>query len=339
MTQIFSSYEEIIKKVHYNVDDTEYDNDIKSKILDIFNGYYEETQFDNILIFLWIGIYHEKITKNYELMKKYYLMAIEKGCSIAMKKLGYYYNHIEINYDLMEKYYLMAIEKGDENSMNFLGIYYKNIGNYDLMKKYYLMAVEKDDKIAMYNLGYYYEDIEKNYDLMKKYYLMAIEKGEIKSMYYLGNYYKKKEKNYDLMKEYYLMAVEKDYVNAMHSLGIYYKSIEKNYDLMKKYYLMAIEKGCMDSIKNFKNVVKILEFYVSLKSINIKNDLINTTIRELNNNPEIIKYNNKMIFATDMNKIKVCQICLDTKLNIPFDCFHWVCCDCYIYLDKCPICK
>ena len=49
--------------------------------------------------------------ENYEDMKKYYQMDIEKEKSDAMTHLGHYYQYTEINYKEMMKYYLMAIEK------------------------------------------------------------------------------------------------------------------------------------------------------------------------------------------------------------------------------------
>ena len=68
-------------------------------------------------------------------MNKYYLMAIEKGNSRAMKNLSCYYQTIENIYDLMTKYYLMAIDLGDCNAMFQFGNYYQNIEtNYHLMK-------------------------------------------------------------------------------------------------------------------------------------------------------------------------------------------------------------
>jgi TPR repeat protein len=56
-----------------------------------------------------IGIYHNKIIKNYDEMKKYYLMAIDLNNKNAMHNLGCYYEKIEKNYPKMKKYYLMAI--------------------------------------------------------------------------------------------------------------------------------------------------------------------------------------------------------------------------------------
>jgi hypothetical protein len=51
----------------------------------------------------YLGWYYEMIIKDYDLMKKYYLNAIEDGCSVSMNRLGIYYKMIEINYDLMKK--------------------------------------------------------------------------------------------------------------------------------------------------------------------------------------------------------------------------------------------
>src|SRR3989344_246982 len=180
----------------------------------------------------------------YDIAKKMWLMAIEKGNDQAMCNLGSYYKNIEQNYDKMKKYYLMAIVKGNDQAMCNLGSYYKNIEhNYEEMKKYYLMAIEKGNDLAMSNLGLYYQQIEHKYDEMKKYYLMAIEKDNNQAMCNLGLYYQQIEPKYDEMKKYYLMAIEKGNDLAMSNLGLYYKQIEHNYDEMKKYYLMAIENG------------------------------------------------------------------------------------------------
>ena len=64
-------------------------------------------------ILLNFGNHFQYVHYDYKLMKKYYLMAIDKGNLEAMNNLGIYYATIEKNYDLMKKYYLMAIEKGN----------------------------------------------------------------------------------------------------------------------------------------------------------------------------------------------------------------------------------
>ena len=167
--------------------------DIES--IEIIYNLYKYNKLDptidyNDIVLLYIGIYYRYIKNNYELMKKYYLMAIEKGNISSMGNLANYYNHIEKNYELTKKYYLMAIEKGNISSMGNLAKYYQHIEkNHELMKKYYLMAIENGSKTSMNNLGYYYHHIKKNYELMKKYYLMAIEKNHDNSMYNLIRYY------------------------------------------------------------------------------------------------------------------------------------------------------
>ena len=97
----------------------------EAETIEIFNGGNidsEDPEINNI-----IGLYHKHITKDYDLMKKYFLMAIERGESNSMNNLGHYYCDIEQNYDLMKKYYLMAIERGDLTSASSLGYYYQLI--------------------------------------------------------------------------------------------------------------------------------------------------------------------------------------------------------------------
>ena len=97
----------------------------------------------------------------------------ENNCnSIICLYHGFFYQYKMEDYDLMKKYYLQAIECNNSNAMTLLGKYYKNKEkNYDLMKKYYLMAINCNNENAIYGLAKYYEYNEINYDLMKKYYL------------------------------------------------------------------------------------------------------------------------------------------------------------------------
>lgn len=48
--------------------------------------------------------YYNFTEKNYELMKKYYWMAIALNDTDSMNSLGYYYYHVEKNYGLMKKW-------------------------------------------------------------------------------------------------------------------------------------------------------------------------------------------------------------------------------------------
>ena len=241
---MFQTLEELVEELAktFNYNNIEKYKYLENNILKLYNeNFIQEIQNGDYN--LWVGNYHSCTTKNYDEMKKYYLMAIEDGNSDAMHNLGFHFENNK-NYDEMKKYYLMAIENGNSSAMNNLGVYYKCVErNYDEMKKYYLMAIENNNTKAMYNLGLYYENTDLNYYVMEKYYLMAIENNNTLAMIKLAKYYSSIESNYYKMKKYYLMAIENKNTDAMIYLGKYYRDIEKNYDEMKKYYLMIINNN------------------------------------------------------------------------------------------------
>ena len=205
------------------------------KIYNLFcHNIFIEPDFSDSLELFYYGYYYKNLEKNYDLMKKYYFMAVELGSAGSMNNLAFYYNTVEKNYDLTKKYYSMAIELGNSASMRNLGCYYETVEkNYDLMKKYYIMAIELGFSNAMHNLGHYYKNVEKNYDLMKKYFFMAIELGNSDSMHNLAYYYQNVEKNYDLMKKYYVMAMELGNLNSMYNLRVYYDNNESDFSFLK----------------------------------------------------------------------------------------------------------
>ena len=90
---------------------------------------------------------------------------------ISMYELGLYYHNIK-DYDNMKKYYLMAIENNNDSAMFKLGRYYDDIEDYVNMLKYYNMVIlhgSSDFKSrAMNNMGLYYKNIMKDYDSMEK---------------------------------------------------------------------------------------------------------------------------------------------------------------------------
>ena len=229
-------------------------------IIDIFKNDNLNYDLNNSNILWIIGLYYESKIKNYDEMKKYYLMAIELKNDKAMIDLGYYYYYIEKNYDEMKKYYLMAIELNNIGAMVILGYYSYYEKNYDEMKKCYLMAIKFNNCNAMSNLGYYYQRIEKNYDEMKKYYLMAIELKDDGAMFNLANYYQFIEKNYDEMKKYYLMAIELNNNFAMNRLlsafdvsSKFCPLVCKNKDVVQHYLLRQINsKIAIEKVKELE---------------------------------------------------------------------------------------
>ena len=305
----FNTVEEIEKK--YNIFFNDDYIELKQYILDIFNG---KNNFKNVnSLYLHInGLYYQYIIGNYEIMKNYYLKAIELNNSFSMCNLGNYYRTIN-DYDKMKKYYLMAINLNNDFAMANLGSYYAtNEIDYDLMGKYYLMAISNNNSIIaknqtiINNLGYYYQYIEKNYDEMKKYHLIAIN---------MNNSY------------------------AMYSLGVYYECIEKNDDEMKKYYLMAINLNNIDALNKLKKHYNKLKLYVIFKNIDNPSELIKSSIKILLNDTSVNNYNNKINYYKKHNNIIECSICYETKLNIPFECMHFCCVDCYVRINKCYLCN
>ena len=108
------TFERITEK--YVINNLDYE--IKDNILKLFNNkIIDENLLDNNRYLVWIGNYYRNIGKDYDKMKKYYLMAIDNGNSMAINNLGHYYHYIEKDYKLMEKYYLMAINNGNNNAM------------------------------------------------------------------------------------------------------------------------------------------------------------------------------------------------------------------------------
>ena len=90
----------------YNVD-----MEIDAKeIISIMNGNIIQT--DNGDLLRWIGLYYEFVKKNYILMKKYYLLAIERNNVDAMNSLSIC-DYNDKKYDNMKNYWRRAIEQGN----------------------------------------------------------------------------------------------------------------------------------------------------------------------------------------------------------------------------------
>lgn len=149
---------------------------------------------------------------------KQYQIDADNGDAIAMHNLAICYGH-KGDYKMMKKYYLMAIDKGVTSSMNNLSGYYRRLKGfieqtapdkkelidrlYDKMMKYYHMAISLNDPIAMYNIAVYYQEQIENCDchpmcekcnryekLLYTYYFMAIDHGNVSSLGNLVYYYR-----------------------------------------------------------------------------------------------------------------------------------------------------
>ena len=133
------------------------------------------------------------------------------------------------------------------------------------------------------------------------------------------------------------MAIELGHSKSMYNLAIYYEQIEKNYPLAIKYYLMAIELGHSDAMNYLSRISQIrqIEVFNGLNLINNPNEFCINLKNELYKNIKVIIFNNKKKLFEELNCIKQCPICLDTKLNIDLNCGHLICIDCYPQVTTC----
>jgi hypothetical protein len=164
---------------------------LNSIFFEKFNKDNIKSIYDNIILLLDKGIISEVLAQT----DQYYSLFI-----------GMYY-HFDVYYkefDLIKKYYLLSINLGNSDAMNMLGkLYFDYTNNKFLIKKYLLMAYENKNLDSLMNLGKYYEKFENENDIKIIYLNGALEYGEICAALYLGDHYKYCN-NYSLMKQYYL---------------------------------------------------------------------------------------------------------------------------------------
>lgn len=103
--------------------------------------------------------------------------------------VGLYYQEKD-DIDLMKKYYLIAIEDGNLSAMYNLASYYRRKSKYEKMIYYYSMAADGGDSDAMYALASYYHE-EEQYEDELKYCTMAARHGSANAMFLLAKLYEK----------------------------------------------------------------------------------------------------------------------------------------------------
>jgi hypothetical protein len=121
----------------------------------------------------------------------------------------------------------------------------------------------------------------------------------------------------------------------LYELVAAYYVYQNNNELIMKYYLMAKifnPKSCIfdERIRNnisYKYTTK-LEMYNLLLKLQ-KCEYTDYWLKEFSNEKEIKIFNNKKRLFENLNNIKQCIICYETKINIDIDCGHELCCDCY----------
>jgi TPR repeat protein len=230
------------------------------------------TNETNKEILLYLGLYY-KLQGDCENMLKFYLMAIDKKCIIAMRNLAYYYKTLN-DHDNMLEYYMMAINLKDSKSMTLLASYYEEQKDNNQMCKYYLMAVEQKNNIAMNNLGNYYQSVN-DHDNMFKYYLMAIDQNFPQAMYSLSTYYWNQWDMKNALK-YSLMAVEHKNYSPFPRLVQYYltNDCDVGINLFNDLYMKGVPdaESCLAQLLHGCNLASVTMFLKNMKDIKVQFD-------------------------------------------------------------------
>jgi tetratricopeptide (TPR) repeat protein len=211
-----------------------------------------------------------------------------------------------------------------------LGLFYQFV-NYcpALIKKYYLLAIEQKNSDAMNNLGYQYYS-EQKYDKAIKYYSMAFEHKNTTVYNNIGMFYFDVEKNYDKAVEYYKLAADNNIPEAFYNLALYYHAIKKDINTAIKYYIEAIIYNIPNAKEHIKIITTPLERYILFN----QNQIIFDEEQDRQINIFINRLNSK--------KLDDCIICMEYYTNIPLECGHYICVDCYpkiLKTTKCPVCR
>ena len=90
-----------------------------------------------------MGIMYEIRFKNFELAKKYYLLAIAEGDELAMYNLADLYCN-EKNFELMVQYFELAVQHGDIASRKRLILHYHHVGDMPNFARHYYLQMSCD---------------------------------------------------------------------------------------------------------------------------------------------------------------------------------------------------
>lgn len=260
-------------------------------------NYYYENACVKILHFM--GLYYQLVEKNDELMKKYYLEAINVNHCESMNNLAKYYENNK-DYTNMLKYYLMAIKHNNINSMLGLANYYYKIEDFDKMKILCnkIIKIDFNNYLGWSLLGRYkYIDLcnlyfmEEKYDDCIKYANLAILKKITLGYIYMSLCYEKKN-NYNKALEFANLAIDNKLKYGYLYLAKYYLCDKLNIDLCKKNISLFLNYSSTINefiINRLENMFTKEILYNLLTIVSTDNPLINKYLIENSDNKKLIK--------------------------------------------------
>ncbi len=207
------------------------------------------------------------------------------------------------------------------------------------LKSIYIDGADYDKK--------YLDDIN-NSNTIEIYFEYFNKKNILKIWYLIIELYNNNNKIDNIIKLFNKNNIEcilnpmKIHNNIIVAIDIIFNYIEQNINNNK------IDENLIITICNLQDIIEIysiskFEFYILLNNTKLYNkNLLNLLITNYDfkiNNDSIIKikiYNNKL---KNFSKKDICMICLDQNTTvIPIMCMnHFVCCDCYFHIKKCPV--
>ena len=218
----------------------------------------------------------------------------------------------------------------------------ENCNNHKKKKLWLETALEMNSNstFALHLLALYYECKANKLEVAEKYYLDALELDpkDTDILYNLADFYKKIKNNTLMVKYYEILIHEHKSIEAATIMAEY--SIENNYEYnFLKYYLIALELSDEEPLFDLKiDQFRLLNI---LEKVDNPTEKVKNMIKELQNVPDIVIFNNKVRLFTKLNNVCECNICYETKLNIDLHCGHELCVDCYksVYKNDCPWCR
>jgi len=210
-------------------------------------------------------------------------------------------------------------------------------------KKCYLktaIEMNNNSSFAFHLLALYYEGKSNKLEIAEKYYLDALELDPEDNdiLYNLADFYKKIKNNTLMIKYYDILITNYKSAEAAAIMAEYY--IENNYEYnFLKYYLLALDFS--DEKPLFDLKINQFRLLCILEKVENPTEKVKNMIKELQNIPDVVIFNNKVRLFTKLNNICECNICYETKLNIDLHCGHELCVDCYksVYKNDCPWCR
>lgn len=234
----------------------------------VISTYEKIMTYNNPMGYHCMGLYYSK-KKEYKLMEKYYLIAIEKyNYTPSLVNLSLYYEKKWIKIDLLEKYITLAICKGSSSAMyNYCYFLDRDdIKNRETLIKFYEKSYMNGSKRAGYELGRFYNKIG-NFDLMKKTFIRCIENEKCSScMNKLGSYYLKNNNEKKALILFKKGSLRNDsdsfyYIGEVHRHNNEYELMVKNYKLCLSHFNLNKHVNAMEKLANYYYDISNLEYF------------------------------------------------------------------------------